>query len=266
MSDREPLSVCIIAFNEEANIRACLESVAWADEVVVVDSMSTDATDDICREMGARLIQNAWPGYVAQKNFALDQAAHDWALSIDADERVTPALREEIEAALRAAKAGESDRVGYSMPRRTFYMGRWMRHIWYPDRKLRLVKRALAEWKGRDPHDHLYVDGPTCELRSDLRHYSYASLSDHLRTIDRFSTVGAEALYRDGKRAALPHMLFNPPVRALKLYLLKGGFLDGVPGLVAGVLSGYYVFAKYAKLWEMVRAQSRHGGAEDTEE
>jgi glycosyltransferase involved in cell wall biosynthesis len=252
--DRLPLSVCIIAYNEADRIRDCLESVKWAGDVLVVDSLSTDDTPKICRDFGARVIQRPWPGWIAQKNFALDQAKHEWALSLDADERLSPELATEIQDTMKAVASGASDCVGFTMPRRVFYLGRWIRHCgWYPDRKLRLVKKTLAHWAGTDPHDHLYVEGKVGALRGDILHYTYRNLSDHMKTLDRFTTVGAAELLKAGAKSALPQMVCRPPARFLRMYLLKLGFLDGVPGFVASAIGGYYVFMKYAKLWEMFR-------------
>ncbi len=255
-ADRAPLSVCIIAFNEEDNIRDCLQSVAWADEVVVVDSLSTDATPRICRELNARFIQRPWTGHIAQKNFALDQASHEWVLCLDADERVSAELGEEIKRVLRGAKEGRGGCVGYDMPRRVFYLGRWIRHGgWYPDRKLRLVQKAAARWGGTDPHDHLYADGPTGHLHGDLLHFSYRDLSDHLERINTYTTTAAAEMMKRGAGMPLLHMLTRPQGRFIRMYLLRLGFLDGAPGLIAAIMSSYYVFLKYAKLWQMKRVR-----------
>lgn len=247
------LSACIITFNEERNIRDCLESVRFADEIVVVDSGSTDRTVEIARAMGARVIVKDWPGHIEQKNFAIDQAGGEWVLSIDADERVTPELRAEIEHALAEPQGYE----GFSMPRLSFYLGRWIRHSgWYPDRKLRLIRRGRGRWGGVNPHDHLACDGPVRALRGDLLHYSYRDIADHLKTIDFFTTIAAREKHKRGARA-LPGMIFGPPLKFLKAYVLKLGFLDGLPGLVVAVLGSYYVFLKYAKLFELKRGLGR---------
>jgi len=254
MPPKPTLSVCIITRNEEAHIRACLESVAWADERIVVDSGSTDRTVEIAREMGARIVTHPFEGFVEQKNFALDQATCDWVLSIDADERVSPGLGEEI----RAAVAADGSEVAYSMPRKSWYLGQWILHGgWYPDRKLRLTRRGRSRWSGRNPHDHLYADGPTGELRGDLVHYTYRDISDHLRKIDNYTTLGARDAHARGVGFPLLRMLFHPGFRFLRMYLLKGGFLDGQAGFVLACLSGYYVFLKYAKLWELRRGAGR---------
>ena len=250
-TSRATLSVCVIAGNEEDRIGDCLASVAWADEIVVVDSRSADRTAAIARERGARVIVRDWPGYVAQKNFALEQAASDWVLCLDADERVSPRLAESVRGVLVADPGGVA---GYRMARRTFHLGRWILHGgWYPDWKVRLVRRGRARWGGVDPHDRLEAEGPVGTLAGDIEHLSYRDIADQLRTIDRFTTVAARELHARGRGGALPGMLLHPPAKFAKMYLLKAGFLDGVPGFVVAVLGGYYVFLKYAKLWELRR-------------
>jgi len=248
---RATLSVCVIAGNEEDRIGDCLASVAWADEIVVVDSRSADRTAEIARGRGARVIVRDWPGYVAQKNFALEQAMCDWVLCLDADERVSPRLAESVRGVLVENPAAVA---GYRMARRTFYLGRWILHGgWYPDWKLRLVRRGRARWGGVDPHDRLDADGPVGTLPGDIEHHTYRDIADHLRTIDRFTTIGARELHARGRGGAAWRMAVHPPAKFLKMYLLKAGFLDGRPGFVVAVLGGYYVFLKYAKLWELGR-------------
>jgi len=257
---RPRISACIICFNEEENIRACLESVAWADEIVVVDSFSKDRTVEIAQAFGpqVRVIQREWPGHVEQKNFALDQASGDWALSVDADERVSPELKQEI---LESLESGAEGVAGFSVPRKTWYLGRWILHGgWYPDRKARLARRGAARWKGVNPHDHLYVNGRVVDLKGDLIHYTYRDISDHLRTIDSFTTISSRELHARGRGHALAHMLLNPVARFVRMYALRLGFLDGAAGFVLAVLSSYYVFLKYAKLWELRREDAAKGG------
>ena len=255
---RATLSVCIIACNEEDRIGDCLSSVAWADEIVVIDSRSTDRTAEIAGERGARVIVRDWPGYVAQKNFALEQAQSEWVLCVDADERVSPLLGESIRAALAAPPGALA---GYRMARKTFYLGRWILHSgWYPDWKVRLVRRGRARWGGVDPHDRLDADGPVSTLPGDLEHRTYRDIADHLRTIDRFTSVAARELLDRRQGGAVLKMILNPPAKFAKMYLLKAGFLDGLPGFVVAALGSYYVFLKYAKLWELRHQGKRAGG------
>ena len=248
-----PISVCIVCFNEEANIRRCLESVRWVKEaggeIIVVDSFSTDKTVDICREFTNRVIQNKWPGFVNQKNFALDQAANDWVLSLDADEVLSDEARQAIS---KGADAGfTSD--GYLFKRHTFYLGRWINHGgWYPDWKLRFFRKSKARWGGMDPHDRIIMaDGArTKYLDCDIIHYTYKNLSHQLKTIDRFSDAASEALIQAGKQFSLLNLFFRPPAKFLETYIYKLGFLDGLAGLIIAVASSFYVFVKYAKMWE----------------
>lgn len=250
---RRSLSISIITFNEEENIRDCLESVKWADEIIVVDSHSTDRTREIAQECTDCVIERDWAGHVAQKNFALEQATCDWVFCMDADERVSPELAREIRGIL---ESDDQPEAGFSVPRKTFYLGRWITHGgWYPDRKLRLVRPGRAKWGGIDPHDHLYAEGPVRKLKGDLYHYTYRDIADHLDTINKFTTIGAAQLHKRGKGHPLFHMVFNPMVKFLKMYVFRMGFLDGLAGFVIASLSSYYVFLKYAKLWELRRGR-----------
>lgn len=242
------LSVAIITRDEAANLPAALASVAWADEIVVVDSESTDATADIARQHGATVIVRAWPGYVDQKNFAAASASHDWILSIDADERVTPALAAEIQALMRA----EPRAAGYRLPRLTFHLGRWIRSTdWYPDYQLRLYDRRRGRWTGRLVHESVKVDGPVVDLSADLQHYAYRDLSHHLQTIDRYTTLAARQMHEDGRRAGWADLALHPPAAFLRNYVLRGGVRDGLPGLVISLLNATYVALKFAKLYEL---------------
>jgi glycosyltransferase involved in cell wall biosynthesis len=250
---RPGLSVCVMAMNEEAKIGDCLRSVDFADEWVVVDSHSTDRTREIAAALGARVIERDWPGWIAQNNFAVEQATRDWVLAIDADERVSPELRASI---LRAIER-PGDMVGFTMPRVTCYMGRWIRHGgWYPDRKIRLFRRGRGRFEGVDPHPRGRVDGPVADLDGDLLHYSYDDLADHLRTIDRFTGVAARAKEAAGVRARVSDLTLRPFGKFLRMYVLKQGFRDGLPGFVVAITGAFYVFMKYAKLWE-IRTRAR---------
>jgi glycosyltransferase involved in cell wall biosynthesis len=244
------ISVCIITGNEEKKIRDCLESVRWADEIVVVDSRSTDATVDICREFTDRIIIRDFPGHIEQKNFAVDAAAHPWILSLDADERVSGALREEIETLRDSGRLEEAD--GYRLPRLVNYGGRWVRHCgWYPGYKIRLFRRDKGRWGGVNPHDRVACSGTVRTLKGDILHYSFDGVSDHLKTIDFFTGISAGELYKKGKKSGVVSLLFRPVWSFFRMYFLQLGFLDGRTGLTICVLSACHVFVKYAKLREL---------------
>jgi glycosyltransferase involved in cell wall biosynthesis len=249
------LSACIIAFNEENRIAECVASLACCDEVLVVDSHSTDRTREIAASRGARVIERDWPGYVAQKEFAVRGARHDWVLCLDADERVSPALQDEL-IALR--DAGFPGRAGWEIPRLTWYLGRWIRHgTWYPDRSIRLFDRRHGKWVGHPSyalHEHVELDGAPGRLRHDIWHYPYRTLADHLRTIDHYTTIIAEGLHQHGRPAGLRDLVLRPSVAFVRFYWLKMGFLDGWRGLLLAYLHAYYVRMKYAKLFVLSRA------------
>ena len=249
------ISAAIITFNEEQNIRDCLESVRWADEILVVDSFSSDATLTICKSYTDRVIQREWPGHVKQKQFALEQARGDWILCLDADERLSPEAAEEIKLhVLSGAPAAD----GFIFPRQSYYLGRWIQHGgWYPDSKLRLVRRGCARWTGEDPHDKLVVDGAAGQLNGKIYHYVYRDISQQLKTVDAFSRITAGQWHQKGMRPGLFPLMFKPPLKFFETYLWKGGLLDGMPGFIISVISSYYVFLKYAKLWELHKINNK---------
>lgn len=258
----EKLSVTIITLNEERNIRDALESVKWADEIVVVDSGSTDRTVDICKEYTDRVFYNQWPGHIAQKNLAIDKASHQWILSIDADERVTSELAAEIKEVLKGPKAD-----AYSVPRHVFYLGRWINHSgWYPDRKIRLFRRDKGRWGGIDPHDTVIVSGEVKYLKRDLIHYSFRDISHHINTMNSFTSIASKEYVKLGKRFRYRDILFRPVFMFFKSYILKQGFRDGLPGIVIAVAAAYHVFIKYAKLWEIENIQGRGGVTQPVQE
>lgn len=246
-----PLSVVIIAFNEERNIARCLASVRdVADDIVVVDSFSTDRTEAIVKEYGGRFIQHAFPGHIEQKNWAITQAQHPFILSLDADE----ALDETLRASIMEAKRGVAD--GYSMNRLTNYCGSWIRHGgWYPDVKLRLWDSSKGRWTGINPHDRYEMDaGARIEhLKGDILHYSYYSVADHYKQVDYFTTISAKALSAEGKRASLIKLWISPVAKFLGSYVLQLGFLDGRHGFVIARISAYATYLKYAKLKALAR-------------
>ena len=240
------LSVTVITLNEAANIEACLASVAWADEMLVVDSGSTDGTPDLARSKGARVIERGWPGYADQKNFAAKEATHDWILSVDADERVTPALRAEIQQRLSA----DPTDAGFRMPRVTWHLGRWIRTTdWYPDYQLRLYHRARATWPSKKVHESVSATGQVGQFTGELQHYAYRDLSHHFQTMDRYTTLAAEEMRLNGRRAGLFDLTIHPWAAFMRNYVLRRGCLDGTAGFVISVMNAYYVFLKFAKLW-----------------
>lgn len=241
------VSVTIITKNEAADIGDALTSVSWADELIVVDSMSSDATISIARQHTDRVIVREWPGYVAQKNYAASIASHDWILSLDADERVTGELAAEIKSHL----AGTPSHGGYRMPRVTWHLGRWIRTTdWYPDYQLRLYDRRAAEWSGRYVHESVAVRGSVGYLRAELQHFAYRDIADHLETMDRYSTLAARELLENRRRAGFIELALHPPLAFLRNYVLRGGLRDGIPGLIISAMNAYYVFLKFSKLWE----------------
>ncbi len=246
---RPKISAAIIAMNEERKIGDCLKSLAWADETVVVDSHSADRTRELAAAAGAKVIERDWPGHIKQKNFALDSCAHGWAISLDADERVSAALRAEIAREMEHPRAN-----GYAMPRKVFYINRWINHCgWYPAPKVRLVKKEKARWGGIDPHDTLMVEGPVLMLRGGLYHLSFDTIHAHLRTIDSFTRVGAREAFALGKHTRWIDLTLRPFFTFFKMYVLKAGFLDGVAGLIVCALSAFHTFTKYDRLRAIAR-------------
>ncbi|MBI3795308.1 MAG: glycosyltransferase family 2 protein [Nitrospinae bacterium] len=242
------ISAAIITHNEEAKISDCLKSLSWVDEIVLMDSHSSDKTREIAATFPKiKIIERAWEGHVRQKNHAMSATAHDWVISLDADERVSARLREEI---LEVMKNPTAD--GYSMPRKVFYINRWINHCgWYPAPKVRLVKKALAKWEGVDPHDSLKVDGRVEKLSGDLYHLSFENIYGHFRTIDNFTRIGAQEAFKAGKRANILDITLRPLFTFVKMYLIKLGFLDGIPGLIICVLSAFHTFTKYDRLYTL---------------
>ena len=245
---RPEISAIVVCFNEEDNIRDCLESLRWCDEIVVVDSFSSDGTVEICRQYTDRVIQRPWAGYRDQKAFAHSQATKDWVMLVDADERVPPELRDEIRDALR--RFG-SRYAAFLVPRLVYYLGRWWRRGgWYPDYDIRLFRRDLAIWGGSDPHERILVSGKARRLKQPLHHFSYRDIGDHLRRINHFTDVSSGELRGQGKRWHWMDNLSRPAFRFFRSYVWKRGFVEGFPGFFVAATAAVYVFLKYAKLRE----------------
>jgi len=240
------LTVTVITLNEADHIEFALTSVAWADEIIVIDSGSTDGTVDIARRLATRVEVLDWPGYGAQKNRAADLASNDWILSLDADEHVPADLADEIRGVLE-----HPDAAGYRIPRVTWYLGKWIRSTdWYPDPQLRLYDRRVGRWNLRPVHESVDLPQAPGRLTHELEHYAYRDVSHHLRTIDRYTTLAAERWAAEGRRTSALAAVVHPPLAFLRNYVLRGGLRDGAAGLLVSALNSYYVFLKLLKLWE----------------
>ena len=242
------ISATIITLNEERNIARAIESLRCCDEILVVDSGSNDRTTELATKLGARVVEGIWSGYANQKNRAAEQAAHDWILSIDADEALSEALEAEI---WQLKKCGPTFDA-YTMPRLAQYLGRWILHSgWYPDRKVRLYDRRKASWVGDFIHESVEADGRVGHLQSNLLHFTCSSLSEHLKTMDRYTTLAAEELVSRKVKVPLPRLIFDPAWTFARTYFLQQGFLDGVEGLTIAHMAALYTFLKYAKARNM---------------
>ena len=245
---RPQLSVIVPTLNEEATLRDCLESVRFADEILVVDSFSTDATLDIAREFGAHVLQHEYVYSARQKNWAIPQAKHEWVLLIDSDERVTPGLREEILALLASGPRHD----GYWILRANHFLGRRIKRCgWGTDKVIRLFRRDLARYQDREVHAEIDLPGPLPVLEHPLEHHSFRSFAQYWRKIQIYSEWGAAQLYKEGKRAGALQIFGRPVIRFFKMYVVRLGFLEGVRGLVLSMLGAFTVYLKYARLWEM---------------
>jgi glycosyltransferase involved in cell wall biosynthesis len=248
----------VITLNEELNIAAALDSLSWADEIVVVDSESTDSTVEIASRYTNRIFIRSWPGYAAQKTFATEQASNDWIFNLDADERVSPELAAEIQ---HLKQADEPGAAGFEMPRKTFYLGRWIRHAgWYPDYKLRLYDRRKGGWRGDFVHESVAVEGLVQRLAGELLHYTVRNSSEHHLRLDRYTTLAAREMRSKGKTASLWSLVGAPAAAFIKSYFLKLGCLDGIPGLAIARFAAQYVFIRNLKLWEMNSGSDKNAG------
>jgi glycosyltransferase involved in cell wall biosynthesis len=250
-TERPPVSVTIITLNEAASIARAITSVAWAEEVLVVDSGSSDDTVKIATGLGARVLHNPWPGYGQQKNFAQKNATHDWVLNIDGDEAVSPGLADEIERELGEIQAGRSKLKGFRFPRKNFYIGRWIRFGgWYPNYLVRLADRRTARWTEPHVHEALGVSGPVGTLEHPLLNYSFDSIECQIQTNLRFARLGAQELERKRCRPSRAKLLLKPVGKFLETFVIKRGFLDGLPGFIISINAAHSIFLKYAYLLE----------------
>ena len=242
-----PLSVIVITRNEERNIVACLESVTWADDIIIVDAQSGDATATLARQFTQKIFVEPWKSFSEAKTFAVAKSRHDWVLWLDADERVTPTLAAEIQSLLESSPT----QAAYSVARRAYFLGRWIRHSgWYPGRVPRLFRKDRALFSPAAVHEGLIVQGAVGELRNDLLHFTDPNLYHYLAKLNRYTTLASKESFDSGKRFRRIDLFVRPPWLFVKMYIVRLGFLDGVPGLLLALLSSAYVFTKYAKLWE----------------
>jgi glycosyltransferase involved in cell wall biosynthesis len=242
------ISATIITLNEERNIARAIESLRCVDEIVVVDAGSHDRTTQIAAKLGARVLESEWRGYSGQKNYASDAAEHDWVLSLDADE----ALSEGLEGEIWQLKKNGAQHDGYTMPRLAQYMGKWILHSgWYPDRKVRLFDRRKARWVGKYVHESVVVDGSVGHFESNLLHFTCDSISEHLRTLDRYTTLAAEQIVAEGRPVSTLRMLLDPAWTFWRTYVFQRGYLDGLEGITIAHMAALYTFLKYAKARNM---------------
>jgi len=242
------ISAAIITYNEERNIARALESLRCCDEIVVVDSGSTDRTVELATKLGARVLDMAWRGYAGQKNYASECCENDWVLSLDADE----ALSEALEAEIWQIKKNGPEFDAYTMPRLAQYLGRWILHSgWYPDRKIRLFHRQHAKWVGNFVHESVVVEGRVGHLNANILHFTCSSLSEHLRTLDRYTTLAAEQLVNQKAEIGWKELALDPAWTFFRTYVVQRGFLDGYEGLAIAYMAAFYNFLKYAKAKNM---------------
>jgi glycosyltransferase involved in cell wall biosynthesis len=252
ISSKPPISLTIIAFNEEANIERCIESVPFADEIIVVDSGSTDKTAELARNLGAKVFVEQWRGYREQKNRAVELATHDWILSLDADEALSIEAGLELEQLFSLATLTEE--FGVEFPRMSYNMGRWIRHGgWYPDWQLRFFHRKYSKWSEGHVHERVHSE-KTTRLRHAILHWPFANLKEQVNTNNNYSSLGAQDLFDRGKRFSIFKLILKPKSKFFETYILKRGFLDGLPGFIIAVGAAYSVFLKFAKLRELERA------------
>lgn len=255
------ISATIITFNEEANIRVACESLGWADEIVVVDSGSTDRTREIAEDCGARVINKDWPGFASQKQFASEQAQHDWVFSLDADERVS----DELKASIAKVRERPTDKLadGYRIPRRSYYQGRWIKGGgWYPDWQLRLYRKSRGRWEPRHIHESVKLDSGarTEKLSGDILHYSVRDSSHHHRMIgERYAPLAARQMFEEGRQTSPLRIATAAPAAFVSSYILKGGFRDGLAGISIAGFAAHHAFLKHLMLWEKQNAKAGRG-------
>lgn len=249
------IAAVVITKNEERNVGACLESLRWVHDLIVVDACSTDRTVEIVREYTPRVFIRSWPGFGAQKNYGIDRATADWILIVDADERVTDALREEI---IRSIDSAPDNLAGFEIPRRNFFYGRWIQGGGlYPDRQLRLFRRQAGRYDDVLLHEHLEVRGRIGRLTAPLDHYSMPTIKDHVRKMMRYTTLGAQEKLKTRAKVTALDIAGSHVVTIIKTYVFRKGYRDGIHGMVVALFAGLHTFVKYAKAWESLLGSAR---------
>ena len=256
MANKVPVSVYVLTYNNSRTIERCLKNLMWAEELLVVDSFSTDGTFEICQRYTDKVYRREWKGHCDQYQYAADLTTREWIMFVDADEEVPLELAEEIQRELDGGVKGVD---GFLVYRCTYYLGRWIRYGgWYPDGEIRLYRRNRGRWEG-GLHAKVVVDGKVGSLENQYLHYTYRDISDQIQTVDKYSRIAAEDLVQGGERFSLLKLVFHPPFRFIKEYIFKSGFRDGLPGLIIIVTTMFYVFIKYAKLWELTISKKERG-------
>ncbi len=252
---REEVSAFVVCCNEEKNIRRCLESLKWCDEIIVVDSGSTDSTLTICAEYGVKIFEREWNGHREQKQFALEQCSKDWVVNIDADEEISMELRAKL-LYLLSSKNIDTKTNGFLVKRVVYFLDQWWdKGGWYPEYRLRFMRRSAARWSGIDPHERAEVEGKVRKIHESIYHFTYKDIKHQIQTLNAHSSLSAERLYSLGERSSLVKLTLRPLFRFLKFYIIKRGFRHGLSGFVVGALDAFCTFYKYAKLWELERAR-----------
>lgn len=247
VANKPLISTFIICFNEGHQIERTLKSLSFSDEIIIVDSGSTDDTVEVCKKYTDKIFIKPWAGFVEQKEYGLSLCSHEWVFNIDADEVVTAELATEM---LSSVEENEYD--GFFINRVVYHLGKWWRKgLWYPEYRMRLFRKSKTRWEGTDPHEKAVVNGKTKRLKGELLHYTYKDLHDQILRLNRYSTTLAENAIREGKKTNVIEIIFRPQFRFLKMYFLKKGFLEGFPGFIVSMLEAWYVFVKYSKQWEM---------------
>jgi len=253
---REKISAFIVCYNEEDHIEACIRSVDFCDEVIVIDSFSQDKTVELARNLGAVIYQRKWSGYIDQKAFGLSKTTNEWIIHLDTDERVSEELKKSVLQVLEAEhqpKSENEDTInGYYINRVVFHLGKWWRHGgWYPEWRLRFFRKSKTTWGGTEPHDKPIVQGKTAKLSGEILHYSYDNIDEQFERITKYSTISAKEEFNKGAHSSVFSIVVKPIVRFIRFYFIKKGYKEGVPGLIVAIAESYSAYMKYAKLWEM---------------